>query len=241
MKSTYVDPNRNNGTQSEIPSITVNPQNIIVEGYQKFSINRETNFITFDNRSSKFETIKFCLKRYHDFQKCDTFLDIGCNAGLTTLIAYQQGFKKGLCVDHDNEYLEIAKLIFRLLDYDLSTNFKNFHFGDNLIEINYEKYDFVFCGAIIHWIFNLTSDFRSFNSVFEYLSQLDFRYLLIEWISENDNCIKSFNHITRNKKQGDEEYCTSNFENSLLNYFSIEEKLKTGIESRTFYILVKKN
>ena len=121
MKSTYVDPNRNNGTQSELPSVTVNPQNIIVKGYQKFSINRATNFVKFDNRSSKFETIKFCLKRYSELHKCETFLDIGCSAGLTTLIAYQQGFKKGLCIDHDKDYLEIAKLIFGLLDYDLST------------------------------------------------------------------------------------------------------------------------
>ena len=241
MKSTYIDPSRNNGTQSEVPSITIDPQNIIVDGYQKFSINRTTNFIKVDNRSSKFETIKFCLKRYHDFQKCETFLDIGCSAGLTTLIAYQQGFTKGFCVDHDKEYLEIAKLIFELLDYDLLTNLKNFHFGDDLTEINCERYDFVFCGAIIHWIFNLTSDFRSFNSVFGYLNQLDFKYLLIEWISEKDSCIRSFNHISRNKKQGDEEYCTSNFEKSLLNYYSIEEKLKTGVETKTFYILTNNN
>ena len=101
------------------------------------------------------------------------------------------------------------------------------------------RFDVVFCGAIIHWIFSLTANFSNFDRIIQYLLLSTKKYLVIEWICENDSAIMSFNHIKRNKKTGDEEYTTANFEKSINKYVKIISKHAVDGPTRIIYLLQK--
>ena len=240
MKSNYVDIKRNSGSQSEVPILTVNPDTIKVEGYNQFSIDRKSKNIHIHNRKIKFEIIKRCLNLYANIKGCSNFIDIGCSSGLSSHIALSEGFKFVHCLDHDNEYLEMAELIFLLTGKSNMLKIYKYSFGDDFSSVNFiDSCDFVFCGALIHWIFNLTAEFRDFGKIFDYLLSIDFKYLMIEWINEHDSCILKFDHIGRNRSDIDEVYNTANFEKALFSRARLVEKINTDIETRIFYIVEK--
>lgn len=93
----------------------------------------------------------------------------------------------------------------------------------------------VFCGAIIHWIWSLTSNYSSFEEIFKYLSSITNNILLIEWISERDNAIRGFGHITKNKQN----YTTANFNNSIVKYFKLLKKIELDGATRILYVAEK--
>lgn len=232
----YKDPKRKVGSQSEIPSLLYNNNSIIIKGYQQFTINLTTKTITYHNKPNKFTYIDNLLDKLHKQYYCNSIIDIGCNSGLVSLLASKNSFNNIISLDHDPEYIGILT---RIKKYCNITNIQEsvFSFGD---KIN-NNFDIVFCGAIIHWIFSLTANFRNFDSIIEYLILFTNKFLLIEWISENDNAIKSFNHIKRNQKSGDEEYNTQNFEKSLVNHGKIISKNAIDGSTRVLYILQKYN
>ena len=110
-----------------------------------------------------------------------------------------------------------------------------YSFGDTLTE----KFDVVFCGALIHWIFSLTSNFRNFNIILEYLISLTNKYLIIEWIDPTDKAIRSLNHIKKRKRKNDESYNTINFEKAIKNFATIISKKGADRSTRTIYVLKK--
>ena len=79
-----------------------------------------------------------------------------------------------------------------------------FSFGNKITD----TFDIIFYGALIHWIFSLTAEFRSFDKILEYLIPIANKFIVIVWISENDGSLKSFNHIKKRKLDTDEEYNT---------------------------------
>ena len=93
----------------------------------------------------------------------------------------------------------------------------------------------VFCGAIIHWIWSLTSNYSSFEEIFKYLSSITNNILLIEWISERDNAIRGFGHITKNKQN----YTTANFNNIIVKYFKLLKKIELDGATRILYVAEK--
>jgi len=186
----YKDARRKVGSQSETPTIKYENENIIIGGYQKFIINKETRAITFKTKLAKFSYISTLLNNLNEKANCKSIVDIGCNSGLASLIAFNQNFQRILSLDHDPEYINILRTVKNQCNIT-AINEAQFSFGDKLNE----KFDVVFCGAIIHWIFSLTADFRNFDSILEYLISLTNNYLVIEWINEHDRAINSFNHI----------------------------------------------
>lgn len=230
--SGYKDPKRKVGSQSEIPNIQIIGENIHVSGYQDFIINKKTRAISFRKKQSKFSYISQLLGDLNKTNNCNSIVDIGCNSGLTSFIAFSQNFNNILSLDHDAEYIDTLK---KIKNECKITNINEhiFSFGN---EIN-KKFDVVFCGAIIHWIFSLTSNFRNFDKIIQYLLLSSKKYLVIEWICENDPAIKYFNHIKRNKKTGDEEYTTANFEKSINKYLKIISKRVVDGETRIIYVM----
>ena len=232
--SNYKDPKRKVGSQSEIPNIKIVGNDIHVLGYQRFIINKKTRAITLQKKRQKFSYISQLLSNLNKTNNCNSIVDIGCNSGLSSLIAASQNFKNILSLDHDPEYINTLRKIKNECKIT-NINERIFSFGN---EIN-EKFDVVFCGAIIHWIFSLTANFRNFDSIIQYLLLSTKKYLVIEWICENDPAIRSFNHIKRNKKTGDEEYTTDNFEKSINKYVKIISKRAVDGPTRIIYLLQK--
>tara|TARA_B110001452_G_scaffold237123_1_gene216786 strand:- start:161 stop:880 length:720 start_codon:yes stop_codon:yes gene_type:complete len=230
----YKDPKRKVGSQSETPSIKVKDKTISVTGYQRFTINIDTKEIKFKAKPKKFKFINETLQMFVNDFNCKNIVDIGCNSGLTSLLAYNNKFKDIVSLDHDIEYINNLTKIKNLCNIE---NIKEslFSFGDKISK----KFDVVFCGAIIHWIFSLTADFRNFDKITEYLLSMTNNYLILEWISENDGAIRSLNHIKKRKKKDDEHYCTENFEKSIKKNFTILSNTVVDGQTRIIYILKK--
>tara|TARA_B100000497_G_C7546837_1_gene330705 strand:+ start:166 stop:840 length:675 start_codon:yes stop_codon:yes gene_type:complete len=219
----YKDPKRKVGSQSEIPSIKDESNLISVFGYQKFTIDKSSLII---KSKLKFEKINKILEKIK-YKK--SFCDIGCSSGIVSILAYKNKFENITAIDHDSEYTDILKIINEKLDI------KNINVITDSFGNDKNKYDVVFCGAIIHWIWSLTSNFNSFEKILNYLNNITNKILLIEWISENDDAIKSFGHITENK----ENYKTNSFEKTLIRYFKIIDKIETDNKNRILYITEK--
>tara|TARA_B110001450_G_scaffold10809_1_gene10519 strand:- start:2934 stop:3767 length:834 start_codon:yes stop_codon:yes gene_type:complete len=173
----YKDPKRKVGSQKELPFINEELNIISVIGYQKFTINKSSLEIKskpkFEKINKILETIKY--KR--------SFCDIGCSSGIVSILAHKNKFENITAIDHDPEYTNILKIINNKLEI------KNINVITDSFGNDKNKYDVVFCGAIIHWIWSLTSNFNSFEKILNYLNNITNKILLIEWISENDNAI----------------------------------------------------
>lgn len=222
----YKDPKRKVGSQNEIPSIEENSNAIIVKGYQNFTIDK-TSFVI--NAKNKFEKINKVLEDLQKSQNYNSFCDIGCSSGIVSILAYKNNFKNIVSIDHDPEYIGILQTLTKKL------NITNIDAKIESFGVNKCNYDVVFCGAIIHWVWSLTSDFTSFEKIFEYLTSITKNILLIEWISERDHAIRGFGHITKNK----ENYTTANFDRCIVKYFKLIKKIELDGFSRILYVVEK--
>ncbi|WP_288239686.1 methyltransferase domain-containing protein [uncultured Prochlorococcus sp.] len=230
----YFDPIRKVGSQKEIPSFTEVDNFIKVEGYQSFLINKISGKLDFLSHKKKCQKLDLIFKNIND---CKSILDLGCNSGVALFIAKQNNFTFCTGVDHDPECIDILNQIVNKLNLASSINAYTLNIGDNkLKEKIKDKYDLVYCGALIHWIFSLTSDFRNFNSLISYLSYFSKNRLVIEWVDPEDSVIKKFDHISRNSLPNDEIYNIDNFERNLSNFGKIEEKITMEKETRISYI-----
>tara|TARA_Y100000746_G_C15400245_1_gene406067 strand:- start:465 stop:1193 length:729 start_codon:yes stop_codon:yes gene_type:complete len=230
---TYRDPKRKIGSQSETPKIKVKGNEVIVSGYQNFNINTITKQITFKGPyHDKFSYINRLFDKLNK-EGCNNIVDIGCNSGLCSFIAYNSNFKDIVSLDHDSEYISTLASIKQHTSIT-NINESTYSFGDVISE----KYDVVFCGAIIHWIFSLTADFRNFDSIVRYLMSFTKKYIVIEWVDTADPAIKSLNHIKKRQKKDDEEYNTNNFEKAIKKYTEIVSmKPIKGRKTRVIYVL----
>ena len=223
---TYIDKTRNlnsNGSQSEKPSIIINNNDIIVNGYQKFTINK-TNIIYEKNKYNILKDILTNLK-----SSCNSITDIGCSNGLLSFISNNLGYNV-LSLDHDRECIEIINKIINHLEIQ-NLICKEYSFGDSINNKN----DIVLMMAIIHWIYSCTSLYGNFDSIFQYIYPYIGKYLLIEWIDKDDIHIQSFNHIKYNSEIQTEKYNKENFEKSLKK--NIGNIINTHIIDRSTRIL----
>jgi len=235
-KNFYRDKNRKVGSQSEIPTIKKESNNIIrVDGYQTFIINSINKNLIVKKKPFKFQYINECLYKLRKNENCKSIIDIGCSAGLVSILAYKNGFEKIYSLDHDPEYINVISQLKKLLNIS-NIHEKIFSFGDEIKE----KVDIIFCGALIHWIFSLTANFRNFDKIIRYLLQYTEKFLMIEWVDKNDNAIKTLKHIDIRKEKTDEEYNTFNFEKSIKKYTNILSKKSIDGDTRILYILSKK-
>jgi SAM-dependent methyltransferase len=230
---TYKDPKRKVGSQKETPIIKYEGDNIIVTGYQSFIINKKTRNIKYIKKKNKFNYIDKLMKKLNSEHNCISIVDIGCNSGLTSLIAFNNNFEYIFSLDHDTEYIDTLKTIKNNCNIK-KINEIVYSFGD---ELN-TKFDVVFCGALIHWIFSLTASFGNFISIIKYLISITNKFLIIEWVPPTDGAIKSFNHIKKLDKNIDEEYNTHNFEIAIKKFTNIISK-ETCDSTRTIYFLKK--
>ena len=227
----YRDPKRKVGSQSETPKI--HDGLIMVSGYQEFIISKVNRSIIFISKPYKFTFISNLFKKLNQ-DNCETICDIGCSAGLCSLIAHNNNFKEITSLDHDSEYIETLKQVKNLCNID-NINERVFSFGDEFSDD--DKFDVVFCGALIHWVFSLTADFRNFDKIINYLFKITKRYLAIEWICKSDGAISCLNHLSKNSLSTDEVYSTENFEKALNKKGKILSKNAIDGDTRILYLV----
>ena len=239
-KTSFKSDNRDNGSQVEVPSLKINNDKILVNGYQIFELNQKNNNVDIKSRHKKINHILPIFKRILEKHNCKSFADIGCNNGLYSFLALNIGYEKIYSLDHDVDCIKLINEIINLKNLSKTMLSKEYKFGDSM-----EKSDLVFCGAIIHWIFSLTAKFFNFDNIINYLMKYTNEYLIIEWISENDSSIRAFDHINKGINNGDdknkyEEYNTENFEKAIKKLGIIEEKIYWEGNERVFYVIRKK-
>jgi len=187
----YHDPKRKVGSQSEVPSFEIMETTIRVYGYQKFDIKNNVVDLNRTKYHQKFDWIRNKLQIFVQDENIptNTFMDIGCNAGLTSFLAFEVGFQHVTSLDHDGEYIKMLEQIVAL-EKNTVIHPKEFSFGEPFPQ----KSDVVFVGALIHWVFTCTANFGKFDAIMDYLSTVVSEVLLIEWVDPQDDAIQSFHH-----------------------------------------------
>ena len=105
---------RGTGTQSEVPILRTSGEKLSVSGYQIFDVyGRNLERINVIHYKKKFDWIFDTLSYYYWNKGCRTMVDIGCSAGLTTLLATKVGYNHITSLDHDREYINILNGIVR--------------------------------------------------------------------------------------------------------------------------------
>ena len=167
----------------------------------------------------KFEWIRQKLTNLHERRHVSTFTDIGCSAGLTSLLAHDVGYTTIYSLDHDSEYIELLNKIVSLGNRTSSIHPQTFSFG---AEFPY-KADVVFVGALIHWVFTCTADFGRFDRIMDYIKTAANEVIIIEWVDPNDPAIKSFHH-TECGATSQEPYDVDGFERALRRVGTIQNR-----------------
>ena len=177
------------GSQVEVPLVKIMGNEAKVSGYQNYEMT--PTYLKFHGHP------KYTYLRKHLpnlTRPCLTncrFVDIGSNTGLVSFIAERSGFSHIEALDHDLPAIQIVQKVANVTSSIVHGRI--FHFGEAL-----PKVDVAFCGALIHWVFCLTADFRGdFDRILRYLTMNIRYYLVIEWVDRTDPAIKSFHHIQR--------------------------------------------
>lgn len=217
------------GSQSENPGVIFNREITYVSGYQRFDINSDGSFI-FKTHVKKYRYIEKLIKNLFNLG-LTSFSDIGSNTGLVSLIAARTGFSHIDSFDHDKPAIMVLEKIKTKLKIESIHTHHNV-FGTTPLP----KSDIVFCGALIHWIFCLTSIFKGdFHEILQYLFSSVHKYLIIEWVAPSDGAIVAFKHTTRCHKTT-QEYTTSNFETAVRSFGKIETMWEYT-HSRIIYVI----
>lgn len=240
------------GTQSEVPVITFAQDNktLFVRGYQDYDLHAGTlERPKVRHHASKFEYIRSLLKGLVKDEHCSTMIDIGCSAGLISLIGKGAGFGSVHSLDHDGEYIAMLRRIVTWAHLDASIMPSEFSFGAPLPAAA----DLVICGALIHWVFCRTANFQNnFDRIFGYLfaSVNPGKFLVVEWIDTGDSYMRGLmqnsnwwpercfdNQTADGKKQIS--YSRANFESAALRHAVIVSKKAPQSRTRVFYVLRK--
>jgi hypothetical protein len=228
----YLDKKRNKkGSQSEVPMINIKNNKVFVSGYNIYNL--EKNKIEYISKKKKYKIVNdFLLVHKID---CKTINDLGCNNGVVSYTSHLAGYEKTNSLDHDVECIALIKKINKHFNIE-NINVQKWSFGEDI-----DKCDITIMLALIHWIYSCTSHFYSFDKIFKYLHKITNKYLLIEWIDNNDGAIRGFKHINYNIDKHVQEYNVSNFEKGIVNNFGIiKKKIEVDGQTRVLYICEKK-
>jgi 2-polyprenyl-3-methyl-5-hydroxy-6-metoxy-1,4-benzoquinol methylase len=235
-KDTYKDPSRPVGTQSEVPIVNIASDGAVrVRGYQNYDIYTDGQ-ITFRTKAHKFSKIEAIFAKLHTHHGFTSLIDVGCNAGLISMIAWRTGFRHVMGLDHDSEYVETFNRVAAARNATDSLHAQVFSFGTPMPT----RAEVVFCGAILHWVFCLTADFSSggFDSILRYLLQFASEYLLVEWIDPSDDAMMGFQHIKKCGIDGIENrYTVANFERAVATHTTLMSKQSLDGPSRVLYVM----
>lgn len=215
----YLDINRKhvNGSQREVPKLTIQNNIINVDGYQQFSIINDLLITT----SSKINNQLNILKTIN-LDDSQSIIDIGCSNGFFAFwYLLNHPTKHITFMDHDQECIAVIHKILESMKKlntakVLSHNFVSF------LQTT-ETYDTIIMLSIIHWLYSCTTEICCLYAVIKNIRSKNNKTLIIEWVDNTDDAIKSFNHISFNKDQHKSDYNLNAFIDALkMNYKNVE-------------------
>ena len=232
----YRDATRTSGSQSETPLYQVEFDGTIrVRGYQQFDI-KDSRVTAVHSYKNKFEWIRRTLMDIRVRTQARSLIDIGCSAGLISLLAQEVGYTEVFSLDHDVQYINMLSNIVESMDDPLvarTIHPESFSFGAKFPT----KADVVVVGALIHWVFTCTANFGRFDKILDYLMTATSRVLIIEWVDPKDPAIQSFHH-TSCGSMPQEPYEVSMFERALHRVGKITVKWALPTRpTRVFYVV----
>lgn len=230
----YLDVNRKevNGSQREVPILSIQNDIINVDGYQQFSIIDDLLITT----SSKIKNQLTILKTIN-LDDSRTIIDIGCSNGCFAfwyLLNYPT--KHITFMDHDKECIAVIHKILESINKSnqakvLSNNFVSFL-------LTTETYDTIIMLSIIHWLYSCTTDICCLYEVIKNVRSKNNKTLIIEWVDNEDCAIKSFKHTSFNQDKQKSSYNLNNFIDALkMNYKNVRFLSYTNNQqSRSIYV-----
>lgn len=215
----YLDTNRKhvNGSQREVPKLTIQNAIINVEGYQQFSIINGSLITT----STKIKNQLNILKTIN-IDDSHTIIDIGCSNGYFAFW-YLLNFpaKQITFMDHDKECIAVIHKILESMNKFNRAKVLSYNFVSFLQTT--ETYDTIIMLSIIHWLYSCTTDICCLYEVIEKIRSKNNKTLIIEWVDNTDDAVKSFNHISFNKARQKSNYNLNTFIDALkMNYKNVE-------------------
>lgn len=234
------------GTQKEVPKISfaANKTRLLVNGYQRYSYDLHASsppqpVVLLYQR--KFAYVRALLERLRKEERCRSMIDVGCSAGLLSLLGKVAGFELIVSLDHDPEYIDIVRRVSTWAHFGESIRPSEFSFGAQLPN----PADVVICGALIHWVFCRTADFQnSFDKIFEYLLAAvnPGKFLVIEWV-DDDHDIKNPKWWPQRCFQNDSRtssgYSRAAFETAASRRATLLEQVAPEGKDRVFYVFRK--
>ena len=176
-----------------------------IRGYQNYDVDINSRSITALDKALKTKT-EFLINTFLGSDiSTKTCLDLGGNNGYYSLIMTAcLGARQSKVIDIDKDAIRNASK----LSKDLSL--KGLKAEINNVSNIKEKADYVIAYALVHWIYNLTTQFNSLKEPLDQICNLTKEALIIEWIDPSDTLIKNFKHL--NGKNADtKDYCKENF------------------------------
>jgi hypothetical protein len=178
----YKHPQRLKGSQSEIPTININKGIIVVNGYQKYTIDNKS--VTAHSKSNKYQKVLDWLIQISP----KSYVDVGCSNGVLPFMAASEGIRNITALDHDSDCIHVIKKASELSGLSVSPS--KYSFGEPV-----EKHSITSALAIIHWLWSCTAKYESFDAILAELCSFTTDYLIIEWIEPTDRAILKFKHL----------------------------------------------
>ena len=198
--------------------IKFNLNEVIIGGYQEYTAHIDSITPSEDSYDlvRKFELLSPIFNNENLNGK--SFLDLGSSGGFFSIYAHQQGAKVD-AVDLDDNYTSIIT--------QAATHLHLNRLEVHTINISEwtQRADIVNAMALIHWIFSCTAIMGNMDNMIQYFRNLTNQILIIEWIDNNDDAIKYFNHLEYNNRFSNDTYNRDSFISSLHKYFNSVDSL----------------
>ena len=238
LSGRYRDPARGVGSQSESPTFTTHKDGSVeVDGYQRFEINK-IGEVTILKKVEKFQKLKEIfieLRRVHIAQK---MIDLGCNTGLASFLAFEAGYNDVVGLDLDPANVDVFNGVATARNAHDGLMAKIFTFGDPMPLVA----DVINVGALTHWIWCLTSEFHKvgFEGLLKYLFRYTRSFVVIEFVLPTDGAVRRFGHLRRcGNRTAQAMYTVDNFERAISPVAKIMKRFEIDGPTRLLYVLDK--
>jgi hypothetical protein len=230
----YFDVNRKSvsGSQREVPILTIQNDIINVDGYQQFSIINDLLITT----SSKINNQLNILKTIN-LDDSHTIIDIGCSNGFFAFwYLLNHPTKHITFMDHDQECIAV---IHKILE-SMNNSYQPKVLSDNFVSFlqTTETYDTIIMFSIIHWLYSCTTEICCLYEVIKNIRSKNNKTLIIEWVDNKDDAIKSFKHTSFNQDKQKSNYNLNTFIDALkINYKNVQFLSYTNNkQTRSIYV-----
>jgi hypothetical protein len=162
-----------------------------------------------------------------------TILDLGANNAFFSIWALHNGAAGATAIDMDPQCQTTAWAVAEHLGY------KNLTLVNGKTQDQKQSADIVLALALIHWVYSLTANFGSLDSVIGWLASLARHALIVEWIAPRDSAIAHHHHTDYNRESQSEPYTYDAFRAALDKYFPSVTFLGHVSDTRSLFLARK--